>query len=229
MNQNLEKTIIVIFGTMHLEPEEFPAYGKRLCEIIEEINPDIICSELSPEQLDGTQSCNSKPEQRDVIMPTAKRLGIPIVPIQPSTEKASEWEKRFKAADGKLRSQVPSRHYIEYGEQLAGREAELWSGLMKNADCIENVQLNEYHLFSEARDRVESQLLPEREKLLDEWNENFLRKIEETFKSNRGRRILVMAGLWHKYWLWNWLSVRADVSVHNLQSYRRAIKAESRG
>ncbi len=85
MNQKDEGTIIILLGTMHLDPKEFRAYGRRLGEIIEEINPDLICSESSPEQLAGTQSCDSKPEQRDVIMPAARRLGIPIVPIQPST------------------------------------------------------------------------------------------------------------------------------------------------
>ncbi len=222
MNQKHEQTIIIIFGTMHLEPEDCPAYAKRLGEIIEEIAPDLICSELSPEQLAGTQTCNSKPEQRDVIIPTAKRLEIPIIPIQPSTEQAMEWEKRFKAADGKLRSQEPSRHYIEYGESLAVYEAQLWSDLMKSGDCIENVQLTEYHVISEARDMVEKRLLPDREKLLVEWNENFLFRIEETIKDNRGSLILVMAGLWHKYWLWNRLQARDDVTVHNLQTYRQA-------
>jgi len=220
MYQKREQTIIIIFGTMHFGREDFPAYARRLGEIIEEITPDIICSELSPEQLAGTQSCNSKPEQRDVVMPTAKRLGIPIVPIQPSTEQAVEWEKRFKATDGKLRSQEPSRYYIEYSEYLAEQEAQLWGNLMKSDDCIENVQLTEYHVFPEARDRVECRLLPDREALLVEWNESFLSRIEETIEDNQGSRILVIAGLWHKYWLWNRLHDRNDTVVHNLQSYR---------
>jgi hypothetical protein len=150
MNQKDEGTIIILLGTMHLEPEEFPAYGRRLGEIIEEINPDLICSELSPEQLAGTQSCDSKPEQRDVIMPAARRLGIPIVPIQPSTARGMEWEKRYKDVDGRLRSQEPSCRYIEYGESLAMQEAELWRDLMKGGECLEDVQLTAYHVFSEA-------------------------------------------------------------------------------
>ncbi|MEW5995027.1 MAG: hypothetical protein AB1744_11615, partial [Candidatus Zixiibacteriota bacterium] len=66
---------VIIFGTMHLEPDEFPAYAGRLREIIEEITPDIICAELSPEQLAGSQTCNSQPlRSRNHYMPLL-RLG----------------------------------------------------------------------------------------------------------------------------------------------------------
>ena len=56
-----EQTTVIVFGSMHLEPKEYPAYAERFERIIEEITPDIICSELSPEQLEGTATCNSKP------------------------------------------------------------------------------------------------------------------------------------------------------------------------
>ena len=221
MNEKAGKTTVVLLGTMHLEPEAYPCYARRLGEIIEKIRPTIICSEVSPEQLSGSQPCNSKPEQRDVVLPAARRLGIPVVPIQPATAAAIEWEKRYRAADSALRNQEPHCHYLEYGERLAGQEAALWGELMKGEECIENVQMTEYHVFSQARDLVEGQLLPEREKLLEDWNESFLRKIEETIEGNRGSLILVVAGLWHKYWLWNRLSARDDIDVHNLQSYRK--------
>jgi hypothetical protein len=104
---------------MHLESGDFPAYAHRLGEVIEEISPDVIAAELFPEQLAGTQPCDSKPEQRDVNMPTAGRLAIPIIPVQPSTEQVTEWERRFKAVDQQLRSQQPGRHYLDYSERLA--------------------------------------------------------------------------------------------------------------
>jgi hypothetical protein len=212
---------IVIVGTLHLPADDYPAYADQLKGIIKEISPDVICSELSPEQLAGTQTCNSKPEQRDVIMPTARELGIPIIPIQQATDDATEWEQRYKKVDADLRSQSPDQDYIKYGELLAHQEAVLWSEEMKDKDCIVNLQLNEYHVFSEARDHVESQLLPDRERLLEEWNESFLDVIENTIEQNEYRRILVLAGLWHKYWLWKRLRQRKDIVVHNLQSFRQ--------
>jgi len=221
-------TDVIIVGTLHLPPDDYPAYAEQLQNIIEEISPDVICSELSPEQLAGTQTCNSKPEQRDVIIPTAHRLGIPLVPIQPATEEGTKWEQRYKAVDKQLRSANPDQEYIRYGELLAHQEAILWSEAMKDKDCIVHLQLNEYHVFSEARDRVEDQLLPGREELLREWNESFLRVIESTIGQKDYRRILVLAGLWHKYWLWNRLRARNDIAVHNLQSFRISGKTRKR-
>ncbi len=226
MSHKHEQTEVIILGTMHLEPEEYPAYANRLGEVIKEIAPDIICSELSPEQLAGTQSCDSKPEQRDVVIPTAKRLGAQIVPIQPPTNEGLDFEDRFKAMDRELRLQKSCRQLLEYLDRLAEQEAELWRDHMKNADCIEYVQFNEYHVFPEARDTVEHQMLPQRSEFWTEWNEYFLRKIVETIDNNPGRRIMVIAGLWHKYWLWNRLKHRDDINLQNLQSFREALAAQ---
>ena len=125
-------TAVILFGTMHLNASDYPHYAQRLETIIEEIMPSVICAELSPEQLAKTQSCNSKPEQRDVVMPTADRLDIPIVPIQPSTEIAIEWEERFKVAEHELVSRDSGQCYHDFCCALARQEAELWGQHMKS-------------------------------------------------------------------------------------------------
>lgn len=215
------KSTVVILGTMHLEPSSYPAYAGRLAEIIEQIKPDLICTELSPEQLAGTQTCNSKPEQRDVVMPTATRLGIPVVPIQMATDEARAWERGFKQAYKDIQSRDDMKPYLEFSDQLARQEAELWGDAMSSAACIENVQLNEYHVLSAARDNVVKKLMPDLAELYTEWNLSFLARIDETIRANPGKRILVIVGLWHKYWLWNELQTRDDIDLHNLQSFRQ--------
>lgn len=227
MSRPTGKMEVVILGTMHLEPEAYPSYGQRLREIIEEVGPDVICAEVSPEQLAGTQPCNSKPEQRDVVLPTAARLGIAVVPIQLPTALALEWQSRYRAVDDALRKQEPQRYYLQYSEALSFQEAELWREMMKSGVCIENVQLTEYHVFAAARDAVERQLLPERDRLLTEWNESFLKRIEEVIATRPGSLLMVIAGLWHKHWLWNRLRERDDVEVCDLQSYRRKRAAKT--
>ncbi len=220
MTNSNYKSPVIVFGTLHLEPEQFPEYAKRLEAIIEEIAPDIICAELSPEQLAGTQSCNSKPEQRDVVIPTAKRLDIRIIPIQSPTDEATEWEKRFKANDKELRKDNKNSIILDYLDRLSFKEAESWQVLMKRGDCIENLQLEEHDLFPQARDELEREIMPGRAKLLEEWNESFLKRIEKTVGENPGMKILVIAGLWHKYWLFNRLKENNKVIVYNLHSYR---------
>jgi len=208
---------------MHLAPNEFPEYGKWLTTVIEEIAPNIICAELSPEQLAETQPCNSKPEQRDIVMPTAKRLGIPIIPIQYATPTAIEWDNRNKALENTVKTNETSRAVLDFLDLLAHKEADLWYIHMKSASCIEHYQSEEYHVFCEARDVATAVLFPELAKPYNEWNEYFLEQIEHTIKDNPGSRVLVIAGLWHKYWLWNRLEVRSDITLYNANSYREKL------
>ena len=222
MNQEL--TEVILLGTMHLAVTDYPEYASKLGNLIEEIAPGIICTEVSPEQLAGTQPCDSKPEQRDVVLPTARRLGIPIVPIQPATEVGVEWEGRYKAAEQEMRTQEEGRHFLDYSCNLSVHEARLWERYMKSADCIENVQMNEYHVFPKARDMMEKKWMPRLARLLTEWNEYFLSRIIATIESKPGILIMVITGLWHKHWLWEKLEHTDGIRVHNLHSFRLSRK-----
>lgn len=213
-----------MLGTMHLSAKDHPEYTSKLGDLIEEIAPDIICSELSAEQLAGTQSCNSKPEQRDVVIPTAKRLGIPIVPIQPDTEAGLELEKHYKAAEQELRTDEKGRHFLDFSDFLSRQEGKLWGQYMKSPNCIENVQINEYHVFPEARDMMEEKWMPRLASLLTGWNEHFLSSIVAAIESNPRRLILVIAGLWHKHWLWKRLENSDGIRIYNLHSFRLSRK-----
>jgi hypothetical protein len=217
-------TEIVLLGTMHVSAREYPKYAKRLAEIIEEISPEIICSELSPEQLAGTQPCNSKPEQRDVVMPTARRLGIPIVPIQPGTEIGLKFEKKVNSAERAVRGSARGRNFLKFARFLAEKEAELWMQHLDSPSCIENVQANEYHVFGIARDMMHEKWMPRLVKLWNEWNESFLAKILETVEKNRGSSILVITGLWHKHWLWQRLVINKKIILNNLHTIRQLHK-----
>jgi len=220
LKSKTDQTTIIIVGSMHLAPDEYPEYRQWLTKIIEEIAPNIICAELSPEQLAGTQTCNSKPEQRDIVMPTARRLGIPIVPIQLPTPIAIEWDNQYKALENEVRMNETSCAVLDFCNMLAHKEADLWRIRMKSASCIEHYQYEDYHVFCEARDEANAILFPELAKPYNEWNEYFLEQIEHTIKDNPGSRIMVIAGLWHKYWLWNRLEGGSDVAIYNVISYR---------
>jgi len=86
---------------------------------------------------------------------------------------------------------------------------------------MEYFQLREYDWLQVAPTyEAMSRLLPELFALHVEWNQYFLDKIEEALGRFPDRRFVVTVGGYHRYWLWDRLSARADVSLHNLQSYR---------
>ena len=65
-----------------------------------------------------------------------------------------------------------------------------------------------------------AQFFPELMALYDEWNQYFLDRIEDAIAEFPRERIVVTAGGHHKYWLWNRLCGRTDISLHHLQSFR---------
>lgn len=213
------RTPLVIIGTLHLDPIEYRQYGLWLENVIEQVAPDIICAELSPEQLAGTQSCNSKPEQRIIVIPTAKRLNIPIVPIQPSTIYGLDWEQRYTAARSELCGNDCLKAISEFLDDLSQEEARSWRLAMHHPSRIEDLQLDVYDIFPAARDAAVEKFLPQIAQLMTEWNMRFLEIIESTIDGNASKRILVIAGLWHKYWLWNRILTRTDIELHNWQSF----------
>jgi hypothetical protein len=211
---------------MHLPQREYPLFAADLGKAIQEIDPDVICAEISPEQLAGTQTCDSKPEQRDIVMPLARQLGIRVVPIQPSTQSGLALEHAKNAVEAQLQRQKNLASAVEYSRCLTRFAHTFWLESAKSAGCFENIQTTEMHEHSYVCDRVEETLFPDRARLMIGWNESMLQRIEDTIVSSPHSRILVIVGLWHKYWLWNRLRARGDIEVHNLQTFHRTKLSE---
>ena len=225
MDNNVEKNTVIVLGTAHFDKEQTPVYIGRLVEIVREITPDIICAELSVDQLNGTTTCNSKPEYPDAIMPVAREMNIPIVPIQPGISEpiAFSLEERKASIYDDIRSTESGKFHLEYMEKIGEITLSNWLELLKGPNGIENVQLREFDLIQvEPEWTATEHFFPELYKLWNEWNEYFLDRINETIENHRGKLILVTVGLAHKYWLWNKLKSRDDIILHNLQSFRQA-------
>ena len=76
------KSVVILFASLHLDEETAPAFISAYREILREVAPSVVCAELSPEQLDGSTTCNSKPEYAAAVLPVARELGARIVSIQ---------------------------------------------------------------------------------------------------------------------------------------------------
>ena len=230
MTNSDQITAVIILGTMHLSADHYPGYHERLETIIREIAPDVICAEVSPQQLAATCSCNSKPEERDVVMPLAAQLKTPIVPIQPSNDHplAAQFDERRNAVIGEINSSPTGKYLLEYLTDVELTATSLWMEAMKDPLCIENVQLPQLHIQREAADDALARYLTGLARLYNEWNEYFLARIETALHDNVGRRLLVIAGLGHKHWLWNRLRRRDDIRLHDLQSFREWNHQEQR-
>jgi pheromone shutdown protein TraB len=223
MDNNQGKNTIIVLGTVHFDQGNAPEYIKALKNTIEEINPGIICVELSPDQLEGKVAINSKPEYPDAIIPTARQHGIEIVPIQPNTEEGLKLENEKEAAINRIRANEKNRVRWELWERLEELSQEKWLDALKDVKGIENVQSTQFDdLNFEPWYTLVQEYFPEFATLWNNWNQYFLERIEETITRHPGKLILATVGLAHKYWLWNKLKSRDDIILHNLQSFRQS-------
>jgi hypothetical protein len=213
--------MVVIFGTFHSGKKDTPEYAERLRLVLKEIGPDVICAELSPEQLSGEVSCKSKPEYPDVILPFAEEHATPVVPIQPDTEAGLKLEQEMARIVRESTAGAAARAMWEYSEYLDEAASDGWREVLQDSTGIENVQLRAFDLLAMKPGwDATRKYFPEVALQWEAWNEHFLGRIEAAIHEHAGRCILLTTGLAHKYWLWERLRERSDVELHNLRSFR---------
>ncbi len=217
------KTTIVILGTIHIDKESSPAYSERLGKLIAEIKPEVLCAELSQEQLDGTMTIETKPEYTDVILPYIKEVNISIVPIQPNTDAGQQMEKEKEAILERIDRHQWLRVVWEFSSQWEEFMYAKLIPLLDDPEAIEKLQNTEIDkLHVEPWFEILGRYFPEYILLWEKWNEHFLENIHSALKKHEGGRILVTVGLNHKYWLKDKLSGGDDVIVHDLHSFRKS-------
>ncbi len=221
-----DRTLVIVFASLHLDEKTAPTFVEDYRGILREISPSVICAELSPEQLDGSTTCHSKPEYAAAVLPVARDLGARVVPIQMPTAEAKEWERRFQKAYREYQETPEARLCLQYMSGVEEASLTRMLELLTKPGGIEYFQTPEYDALH-VRPQFEAleQVLPELAKLYDEWNEYFLSRIEDALAESRGERVMIIAGGYHKYWLWDRLAKRQDLELHDLPSYR-ACQAE---
>lgn len=220
------KNTVVILGTIHADKKQYPNYIENLSKIIREINPQIICAELSPEQLQSNNLISSKPEYHFGIMPVVRNLNIEIVPIQPATKIGIEIEQKKKDFEIKINENEIDKIKWDFLDDFTTTLMKNLYSLIDQPSVFENLQMKEFDLwFYESWYQFIQKHFSEINEHWIEWNQMFLENIIEVIKNNEGKRILVTVGLDHKFWLIKKLREIKDIDVHNLHSFRQRLES----
>ena len=205
----MELTKVVVIGTEHEHHFDNPIFSlETLVELIQKTNPDIICAELSPEQLEGTQTCNSKPEYPNAIIPFARKTKIPIIPIQPCTSEGIEWGNRLRKEIARIQSTPDLKKKWDFWMLMSDSCEEI------DSPTLHSMQSRAYDTWSEIIfERLQDKLFPELWKLKEEWNDRFYSIILKAIQENPGSRIAITVGFKHKHWLINKLSKLDNVDI----------------
>ncbi|MBD3276859.1 MAG: hypothetical protein GF388_01020 [Candidatus Aegiribacteria sp.] len=206
---------LIVIGTQHELHLTDPIFNlEKLVELIHSTYPDIICAEVSPEQLSGETTCNSKPEYPKAVFPYSTVNNIPVIPIQPCTEIGLEWGDRYRREKARVQENADLK-----------MKWDLWMALSDSCEEVSSPTLHSkqsraYDMWLEITwGRFRQKLFPKLSSLAEEWNNHFYQNIVKVIQDNPDSRITVTVGIKHKYWLNNRLSELPNVSLEHAEDY----------
>ena len=206
---------LIVIGTQHELHLTDPIFNlEKLVELIHSTKPDIICAEVSPEQLSGETTCNSKPEYPKAILPYAHENGIEVIPIQPPTEEGYRQEERNQKVMEMIKSDPESLAKWKLWEELFDAASETKS------PSLHSLQSRAYdHWMEIIWEKYQAKLFPKYWDVKEIWNIEFLNRITKTIESNGHKRITVTVGIKHKHWLNNRLGEVPNVTLEHIEDY----------
>jgi len=193
-----EQTEVFVLSTLHQHHGEDNTYTfRKLSEIVESYRPDIIAVELTSTDLENRKEQKTKQEYQNSIFPTADKLEAKMVPLEPAEPKFSELVGFNSASDSELREQHPDAAdaFSKFIDSLYGYLFSYWKSAAE-------VNSHRTDALFEVKHSYQNELFGEKQKLAWEgWNTHFLDKILEAARANPGKRLIVIVGAEHSYWL----------------------------
>jgi hypothetical protein len=189
---------VIVLSTLHQMHERSATYSyQALSDIIEGLDPDVLAVELTAADLESRRDQPVKREYQNAVFPLLDRHHYPVVPLEPDQPRFDEIVDRFRAAQKDLREQKPSvaESFDLYTDSLFAllEEKGLSPGLInsKSTDAL-----------FEMKHRFQHEVFgPLDERAWNEWNQHFLQQILEAAGENPGKRMVVLVGAEHSYWL----------------------------
>lgn len=206
---------IFLLGTLHQLHLEMGFYSLAdLRSIVEHIQPDVICVELSPAMLKECERLANKVESFDVLLPYADEHGCSIVPLEPDEPRRSEILELQKNAYAELQEQDPRAEAL-FDEFLDLFYDELFSSW----NSVLDVHLETTQALIRMKHAFQERVFGEGEVAgWGAWNEHFLERIEAAAAENPGVRVLVGVGVEHVYWLQERLMGKTGLELADMQA-----------
>lgn len=192
------KTEIFVLSTLHQFHEQNEGYSfQTLSQIIEKFNPDVIAVELTPSDLQSRKRQKTKLEYERSVFPLADKHKYKLVPLEPSEPTFSELVGLIRESEKSLREKSP-----EKAEAFDAFAESLYDYLFKFWNSPLAVNSSETDALFEVKHKFQNSIYGEnQEKGWNGWNRHFLDRISEAAKDNKGKRMLVLVGAEHGYWL----------------------------
>lgn len=204
-----------MLATLHQFHGENKNYSfETLSRIIEKYDPDIIAAELTPTDLDSRKEQKTKQEYQRSVFPVADKHKYKLIALEPSEPKFSELVGLIRDTQKTLREKSPEKAeaFSVYTESLYGYLFKFWDSPLK-------VNSPETDALFEVKHKYQTALYGEgEEKGWNGWNQHFLERILETARNNKGKKIIVLVGVEHGYWLRKKLRENSEIKLIESQT-----------
>jgi hypothetical protein len=204
-----EVVVVCALHQMH-EKAAFYSYAD-LSVAIERLQPDILAVELTEGDLKHKVEQKNKREYQNSVYPLLRRHSWIAVPLEPSEPRRSELIGFMRQAEESLRQSAPQKdeEFDTYTDALFKYLFSEWhSAADVNASWTDR-------LFAVKHQFQSAVYGPKEDAGWEGWNQHFLQQILGAAKQNPGKRIVVIVGVEHGYWLRGHLRGQAGVELRD--------------
>lgn len=204
-----KKAEVFVLATLHQFHADSKYYSfDQLSQIIRDVRPDVICVELTGGDIKSRRKQSTKVEYEKSVFPVADKYNYQLVPLEPDEPKFStlvslnvESERELRTADaGKAEA---------FSLFTDGLYAHLFSVWRSPLDV--NSSMTDSHF--EVKHNYQNALYGDKQRRVwEEWNGHFLEQVLNTARSTDKKKVLVLVGVEHAYWLRK--ALRKQKGVH---------------
>lgn len=192
------ETEVAVLSTLHGLHADVAGYGpEALASAIKQLSPDVLCLEVSPEALSERRPETVKIEYPEVVYPMLDREGYATCTLEPSREAAKAIIAPYVAASQAFAADSPeaSEDFSDYSQALYSLLRHHWRDAAAVNDATTDQAMQGKHALQEAL------VGPGEAAGWEAWNRHFSERILEAAAKHPGRRIVVLVGAEHGYWL----------------------------
>jgi len=214
---------VAVLATLHQLHATTPAYSfEALGQTIERLRPDVLCVELQPDDLQHRPAEATKQEYPRVVYPLIDRHHYRVYAMEPAEPAYSDILKPYIEAghDFSVREPEQAEAFSRYSDGAYTGLQTYWTSPARVNDAVTDSVLRAKHELQQA-------MVGDGERTgWERWNRQFLGVILQAAKENPGKRIVVIVGAEHGYWLRGHLAQASGVQLLDTAELLRAPAAK---
>jgi len=203
-------TEVAVLSTLHAMHDDVPAYSQEaLAASVRKLAPDALCIEVRPDRFAARAPEPNKIEYPGVIYPLIEAKGYRACPMEPAEPDYGRILAPYRRANEAFGEAHPEQAegFARYMDAMYAVLRAYWTSPARVNDATTDAQMRAKHALQEA-------LVGDGEREgWEAWNRQFLKAIDRAIVENPGRRIVVLAGVEHGYWLRDHLARRDDIRL----------------